>query len=229
MHACRHAVFGLASCHVPDDVQQLYFCTVSWVAFPRPRSTKHSTWGWRASRGLLGLSDALSGLNPDGPLYWEPYLNAMSLLSSSVIKSQAWRLLRHAVTNLSFCMMCVCYTIGHMLFTDLLFADNRVKISRVFCTNALQTDKVILVIPCAICARKYQDFLYSFIISLQLNERAMLHNRCFTVANSSRDSSLASANCGTHFHERVASSGWSRYNVISGEKWWTPKCWKISI
>ncbi len=148
MHACRHAVFGLASCHVPDDAQQLYFCTVSWVAFSRPRSTKHSTWGWRASRGLLGLSDALSGLNPDGPLYWEHYLNTISLLSSSVIISRAWRLLRRSV-------WCVRYTIGRMLFQDLLFVDNRVKILRLFCTDALQTDKGILVILCAICARKY--------------------------------------------------------------------------
>lgn len=114
-HACRHAVFGLASFHVPDDAQQLYFCTVSWVAFPRPRSTKHSTWGWRASRGLLGLSDVLSGPNPDGPLYWERYLNTISLSSSSVIRSRAWRLLRRAVTNLSFCMMCALHHRSHAL------------------------------------------------------------------------------------------------------------------
>ncbi len=69
-----------------------------------------------------------------------------------------------------------------------------VKILRVFCTDALQTDKGILVIPCAIFARKYQDFLYSFIVSLPLNERAMLHNRCFSVANSLKDSSPKNVN-----------------------------------
>lgn len=83
MHACNGAVFGLAGCHGPDDAQQLYFCTVSWVAFPRPRSTKHSTWGWRGSRGLLGFS----GPNPDRPQRWEPYLNTMSSLWTSVIRS----------------------------------------------------------------------------------------------------------------------------------------------